>query len=872
MSRAPGIADIGPATPSHEAGRLAGAHVAAARRRLFDQTQRGALIAAGASDAADEALTALLPLARGPLALCATGGYGRGRLAPHSDVDLLILTPKGGGDAAEPFLYALFDSGLPVSQSVHDPQSALGTAQDDLTCRTAFLDARLIGGDAGLFADFQARFDRLRRKTAPEFVRAKLDERDERHAAQGASRYAIEPDVKEGKGGLRDLDLLHWLDRYTDGIGAEPEQRVRTPGLFTADEAARLRRCQDYLWSVRTHLHDLKGRGDERLSFDVQPDLAERLGYAARRGALPPERLMRHYFLNATEVGRLTGAACAVLEERALKTGARRFSLGRRPGPFEGAPNVVMIGERLAFAAPEAATIPELFGLFLASGRSGIRLHPGTLKTATRLTRTLRRRHRLDPQLAKSFVRILAESGDVERILRRMNECGLLGRYLPAFGRIVGKAEYGLFRQYTLDEHVLRSIGVFATLRAGQGGGQFPVTEPLARSLDPAVVVLSLLLQETEAGMPPRARGRAARTVRAQARRLLPDDAEAVVFAVTNRDLLARTAQRRAVTDLRAVEDVAAVVGTRERLDLLSLVTACRHRTAGVGSWRAYRNRDARLLVEEARAFLSGGREALDAFAAERAARLRGEAAERCALPPSDLAAFIDRADPELWSMASPAAVAALAEAVTAAGARGEDTLVEVAQQAGGTARVTVCAPDRLGLFGDVAGAVAEAGGTVWGASAFSLADPDRAVVVLEMMRPGTPPEPVRFEDGEADALAARVRAVVTGAGPPVRLPAARLTDRRAVFDVAPSVRTYPEGAEDSLVLEAEGLDRPGLLHLLTEEIEDAGLSVRRAYVATYGERAVDTFYLQTPDGRKVTDEGVIGEVRGRLLAVLRAA
>ena len=221
--------------------------------------------------------------------------------------------------------------------------------------------------------------------------------------------------------------------------------------------------------------------------------------------------------------------------------------------------------------------------------------------------------------------------------------------------------------------------------------------------------------------------------------------------------------------------------------------------------------------------------------------------------------------------MASPAAVAALAEAVAAADAAGDDTLVTVAAQPDGTARVTTCAPDRLGLFGDVAGAVAEAGGTVWGASAFSLSGPDRAVVVIEMMRPGTPPEPVRFEDGEAAALTARVRAVVTGEGPPVRLPSARLTDRRAVFDVTPQVRTFPDGSEDSLVLEAEGLDRPGLLHLLTEEIEDAGLSVRRAYVATYGERAVDTFYLQTREGEKVTDAEAIGEVRGRLLAVLRA-
>ena len=870
MTRPPGLETIAAGTPSHLAGRVAASHLAAARARLFAGTQRGAVIASGLAAAADEALRALGRLAEGPVAVCATGGYGRARLAPYSDIDLLLLTPGGEGARAEPLLYALFDGGLPVSHAVHDPASALGAASDDLTCRTAFLDARLVCGDEALFAGFQARFDALRRRTAPEFVRGKLEERDARHAGQDASRYAIEPDVKEGKGGLRDLDLLHWLDRYTDGITAEPTQRVRTPGLFSADEAARLRRCQDFLWSVRTHLHDLRGRADERLGFDVQPALAARLGYRERRGALPPERLMRHYFLNATEVGRLTGAACAALEERALKRTAR-WSFPRGPRTLAGAPNVVLVGDRLAFAAPEAASVPELFGLFLASGRSGKRLHPGTLKVATRLARKVRRAHRLDPGLAATFVRILRESDDLERVLRRMNECGLLGRYLPAFGRVVGKAEYGLFRRYTLDEHVLRSVGVLARLRAGQGAGEFPLTEPLARALDPAVTALALLLQETEAGMPPRAQGRAARTVRAQALRLLPGAVDEVVFAVTHRDLLARMAQRRAVTDPRVIGAVAGAVRTRERLDLLSVVTACRHRTAGVGSWRAYRNRDARLLVEEVRAYLEGGQEAVDAYTAGRRERLRAQAAKRCGPDAGALSALFARADDDLFSMASPAAVAELAEAIEASEAAGEVACASVSSQPDGTARVVACAPDRLGLFGDVAGVIAEAGGTVWGASAFSLKGPDRAVVIAEMLRPGVPPEPVRFEPGEADALARRVRAVVLGEGPAPRLPAARLTDRRAVFDVAALVRTFPDGAEDSLVLEAEGLDRPGLLHLLAEEIEDAGLSVRRAYVATYGERAVDTFYLQDARGAKVTDPEAIAEVRGRLLAVLRA-
>ena len=866
--------------------------LAARRAEIVTPHRTGRVIAADLARVTDEALAATLGHADRPLALVATGGYGRARLAPWSDVDLLVLTAPGEAEAGAALIPTLYDAIPELSASVHDPKSAQGLAAEDMTCRTALLDARLVAGEPALFAAFAERFDGLRRGTAAAFVEAKLAERDARHAEQGNSRYAVEPDVKEGKGGMRDLDLLHWLDRYTDGIEQAPSQAVRTPGLFSEAEARRLARAQDFLWSVRVHLHALQGRADERLTFDRQPALAERLGYKDRRGATPAERLMRHYFVNATEVSRLTGAACAALEDRALKA-TPRGRIGtlaerwRQETGYGGDAALVRRGGRLALAEPASATPRDLFALFRAAARDGLPLHPDMARAAPRIARRVRRAERADPAIRELFLSILREADDLERVLRWMNECGLLGRYLPAFGRIVGRTEYGLFRRYTLDEHVVRSCGVLSGLRSGAlPEAEFPITAPIARALDPAPVALALLLQETEAGLVRGGEAAVARRVRAQARRLLPDAADEVVFCVLHADLIAETAQRRAVTERQAVEAVADLVGTQERLDRLALVTACRHRTAGVGSWRAYRNRDARLLHEEVSAYLRGGAAALGAYEAARTARLRARARALSDLPEAAMDRFLARTGPRFWSFASPAAAADLAGLLADAAARGAATAAGVRPQQDGSLRLVVATPDRPGVFAALAGAVAEAGGTVWGASATTLpGEPDTsphtpphilphilplALVVIEALRPGTPPGPLVLEEEARDALAARLVAVAEGRVAPL-LPTPPITDRRRVFDVAPRLRVFTEGSPDSLIVEAEGLDRPGLLHLLARAIEAEGASVRRAFVSTYGERAVDSFYLQTREGAKIEDPERIEALRRALLVVLEA-
>src|SRR5271165_1901908 len=256
------------------------------------------------------------------MAIVATGGYGRGMLAPGSDIDLLFLLPykqtAWGESIAEAILYCLWDMGLKVGHATRSVDECIRQGKADMTVRTAMLEARFLLGDRKLYDELLARFDKqVVQGTAAEFVAAKLAEREERHRRAGQSRYLVEPNVKDGKGGLRDLHTLYWIAKYVYRV-REREQLIER-GVYDPREYRRFRRCGDFLWAVRCHMHFLAGRAEERLSFDIQREIAVRLGYTEHPGLRDVERFMKHYFLIAKDVGDLTAILCAKLEDSQAK-------------------------------------------------------------------------------------------------------------------------------------------------------------------------------------------------------------------------------------------------------------------------------------------------------------------------------------------------------------------------------------------------------------------------------------------------------------------------------------------------------------------------------------------------------------------------
>src|SRR5476651_1224997 len=377
------------------------------------------------------------PSAAERLSVVATGGFGRGELAPLSDLDLLFLRPykqtPRGEQIVEYMLYLLWDLGLKVGHATRTVDESLRYADRDHTIRTALLEARYIWGDRELcdelLKSYAARFGGGEGR---DFVEAKLTERDQRHTRMGDSRYVVEPNVKEGKGGLRDLHTLFWIAKYLYRVN-EPAELVAT-GVLTQEEARYFERAERFLSTVRCHIHYLTGRADDRLSFDLQSEIATRLGYQDRSGSRGVERFMKHYYLHAKTVGDLTRIFVAALEDsrrRKPKLAALWQSLRpRHLGGFR------LEGDRLGVASPDTFEKDPvaILRLFHVAQENDLDVHPASLRLITQNIRLIDRL-RSDPEANRLFMEMMTSRHDPETTLRRLNEAGVFGRFVPDFGR-----------------------------------------------------------------------------------------------------------------------------------------------------------------------------------------------------------------------------------------------------------------------------------------------------------------------------------------------------------------------------------------------------------------------------------------------------
>ena len=366
--------------------------------------------------AASELYPSRVPSEAERMAVVATGGYGRRLLAPGSDIDLLFLLPykqtAWGESVAEALLYCLWDMGLKVGHATRSVDESIRQAKADMTIRTALLESRYLFGDVKLYNELTARFDKeVAQGSAAEFVTAKLAEREQRHRRAGQFRYVVEPNVKDGKGGLRDLHTLFWIAKYVYRV-REPEELLER-GVFDRDEYNLFRRCEDFLWSVRCNMHFFAGRAEERLSFDIQRDIAVRLGYTAHPGLRDVERFMKHYFLTAKHVGYLTAILCAGLEERQAKPAPVLSRMMARlrpaPSPKKLSDDFVVDNNRINVARADAFRRDpvNLIRMFRLAQQHNLEFHPEALRAATRSLKLIDKKVRDDGEANRLFLEIL---------------------------------------------------------------------------------------------------------------------------------------------------------------------------------------------------------------------------------------------------------------------------------------------------------------------------------------------------------------------------------------------------------------------------------------------------------------------------------
>ncbi|OQW80521.1 MAG: [protein-PII] uridylyltransferase [Proteobacteria bacterium ST_bin14] len=802
------------------------------------------------------------------LTLIAVGGYGRGEMAPFSDVDIGFLTPwkqtAWSEQVIESMLYALWDLGLKIGHSSRSLDEMVRQAKADMTIRTALLEARYVWGDTDLYDEAAARFKaEVQAGTARQFIADKLAERTERHRKMGDSRYVVEPNIKEGKGGLRDLHTLFWMGKYAYNVRSVAE--LVEAGLLTRIEYRQFHRAENFLWAVRCHLHSIAGRAEDRLTFDVQREIAERMRYADRAGGSRVERFMRHYFLQAKTVGDLTGVFLAHLDDKFASRG-RRFGLPmlrRWPRNLNG---FLLDRGRLALPSDDwfARDPVRLIEMFALADKNGLEVHPLAMRVAARDAK-LADDIRTDPRANALFLDVLTSPRDPEAPLRWMNEAGVFGRFVPDFGRVVAQMQFDMYHHYTVDEHSIRAIGLLSRIERGDLAVDHPLAAGiLKRIVSRRVLYVAVLLHDIAKG-----RGGDHSVLGAEvAQRLCPRlgmsaaETETVAWLVRCHLLMSATAFKRDLSDFKTILDFAEIVQSPERLRLLLALTVVDIRAVGPGVWNSWKRQLLTDLYEAAEEVLRLGHK--QRGRGERILAKQEALSTALGWAPERFTALVARL-PEPYWVAEPDDVLERNARLIAAAGQAQLTIDAQVYPGRGATLVTLYAADHPGLFYRTAGAIHVAGGNIIDARIHTTRDGmalDNFLVQDPYGRPFDQPEQLnRLKTAIEDSLANRGKLAERLRAKPLSRP------RADAFVIAPVVLIDNQASNRFTVIEVNARDGPALLNRLALALFQSKVTIHSAHVATYGERAVDTFYLTDLLGDKISSTQRLKSIERRLMA-----
>ena len=813
------------------------------------------------------------------LSVIAVGGYGRGEMAPFSDVDLLFLTPykiTGWAESViESTLYSLWDLKLKVGQAARSIEESLRMARSDMTVRTALLEQRFIFGDRAPFEELDERlWSELVDRTAGEFVEAKMAERDDRHDRHGGSRYLLEPNVKESKGGLRDLQTLHWISRYLFRTTTAWELVER--GIFEHEEVKRFADAAKFIWAVRCHLHDLANRAQEHLTFDRQVEIAARMGYADGGGRAGVEHFMHAYFRHAKAVGDLTRIFSAALEAQHVKSQPALSALLRALS-FRNLSNgkdeyFTVQGGRLTVRDENAFRDDpvNLLRLFHAAARMDALIHPVALRLVTLSLDLIDDSLRRNADAQALFLDMLCDKRHAEWILRKMNETDVLGRFLPEFGRIVALMQFNMYHHYTVDEHTIRTIGVLNQIDRLEAEEEHPVaTEIMKGGFNRRVLYMALLLHDIGKGDKRDHSELGAEIAGEVCPRLGLSEAETeqVVWLVLNHLLMSDTAQKRDITDPQTVRDFAGTVQSPERLRLLLVLTVCDIRGVGPGVWNNWKAQLLRSLYWDTRSFLTGGAEQVTR--AHRVDLARRQLAERIADWEEPVRqAELKRHHPHYWLGLDTDVHHIFAELARDIGADPMTSRFLPDQSRDATVGCLFMG-DHPGLFSRMAGAFAVAGANVVDARTYTTGDGMATSAFWLQDQDGHP-----FSAERLPRLRRTIERILKGEVVAREEIAARdrVRPRESPFNVSTRIVFDNEASDLYTVIEVNARDRMGLLHELTRTLAALNINIASAIIATYGEHAVDVFYVKDLFGLKIRAKTKLTQIERRLTEAVDGA
>ena len=789
------------------------------------------------------------------LSIISVGGYGRREMAPFSDVDLLFLTPykmtPWSENVIETVLYLLWDLKLKVGHSSRSIKDCLRLGSDDYTIRTAMLEHRFVCGDINLASQLNEKlWKNLFSGTAKDFISAKLIERENRHEKNG-QRYMVEPNVKEGKGGLRDLQSLYWIAKYvyqTQNINDLVDLNV-----FRSDEYLQFEQAEEFLWAVRCQMHHLADRAIEQLSFDLQVEVASAMGYHDSRDQRAVEIFMQDYFRHATRVGDLTRIFLTSLEAVHAKDEPLLERIFKRKPKIDN--DYIVIHNRLAIKSEkEFLTNPiNLLKLFSEALRTGLLIHPNAMRLVSANLAMVNNEFRASTEAQQIFLELLLKHGNPERALRRMNELGFLAKFIPEFEPIVAMMQFNMYHSYTVDEHTIQCLKTLAQIEKGELVEELPIASSILKDgVNRKVIYIALLLHDIGKGRSDDHSILGAKIAKQVSPRLglNKQETETVEWLVRYHLLMSDMAQKRDISDPRTVRDFAKAVQSVKRLNLLTVLTVCDVRSVGPDTWNNWKATLIRQLYAETKAILEQGAEALNREnrMTEAKKALREKLSE---WDNKDIKIETGRHYPPYWQGFQVDAQFAFAKLLRNLGA--DEIKIELTPDTDRDAtRICFALSDHPGIFSRLAGALALVGANVVDARSYTSKDGFATAAFWIQDGDGSPYNQARFS---------RLRRMIekTLSGEVITREAIKERDkfkkREKAFKVPTSITFDNEGSEIYTIIEVDTRDRPGLLFDLTRTLANMNVYIASAVIATYGEQVVDSFYVKDMFGLKFYSE-----------------
>ncbi len=789
------------------------------------------------------------------LSIISVGGYGRREMAPFSDVDLLFLTPykmtPWSENVIETVLYLLWDLKLKVGHSSRSIKDCLRLGSDDYTIRTAMLEHRFVCGDINLASQLNEKlWKNLFSGTAKDFISAKLIERENRHEKHG-QRYMVEPNVKEGKGGLRDLQSLYWIAKYvyqTQNISDLVDLNV-----FRSDEYLQFEQAEEFLWAVRCQMHHLADRAIEQLSFDLQVEVASAMGYHDSRDQRAVEIFMQDYFRHATRVGDLTRIFLTSLEAVHAKDEPLLERIFKRKPKIDN--DYIVIHNRLAIKSEkEFLTNPiNLLKLFSEALRTGLLIHPNAMRLVSANLAMVNNEFRASTEAQQIFLELLLKHGNPERALRRMNELGFLAKFIPEFEPIVAMMQFNMYHSYTVDEHTIQCLKTLAQIEKGELVEELPIASSILKDgVNRKVIYIALLLHDIGKGRSDDHSILGAKIAKQVSPRLglNKQETETVEWLVRYHLLMSDMAQKRDISDPRTVRDFAKAVQSVKRLNLLTVLTVCDVRSVGPDTWNNWKATLIRQLYAETKAILEQGAEALNREnrMTEAKKALREKLSE---WDNKDIKIETGRHYPPYWQGFQVDAQFAFAKLLRNLGA--DEIKIELTPDTDRDAtRICFALSDHPGIFSRLAGALALVGANVVDARSYTSKDGFATAAFWIQDGDGSPYNQARFS---------RLRRMIekTLSGEVITREAIKERDkfkkREKAFKVPTSITFDNEGSEIYTIIEVDTRDRPGLLFDLTRTLANMNVYIASAVIATYGEQVVDSFYVKDMFGLKFHSE-----------------